>query len=539
MGCLTAAPFILFEDFPKKPSAAPQGMNRTTTPMHIGQGVVKTTVTLKASEVNSHVTEHLLSRLFIEESDEAAVRARRSLDMEELVMTLPGSRWKEHGFQILMVEATSSHQILMMDVTGSHQILMMEVMGSHQILMMEVTGGHQILMMDVTGSHQILMMEVMGSHQILMMEVTGGHQILMMEVTGGHQILMMEATGGHQILMMEVTGGHQILMMEVTGGLQILMMEVTGGHQILMMEVTGGHQILMMEVTGGHQILMMEVTGGLQILMMEATGGHQILMMERMIPRVISYIQLLQRRVQETQSKLDPHSGCEGLLPLWTPRRFKDITIKNRKARRRVRRRWQSMGPCIPQSSSTAALELSPWLLSSPADYLPQVVFEEVDIMSWPSEVVQDAAEASAFSLDHSYLSCDKSHTWPLLPTKESDTVAICPESTPQGPAGSGLRRCIQVHSPKSKARRLKGPQSWAFSLPLTAPESMSVDRFFEALGLIYDEPDRVRLAEDTIMGLVQGERSAEWYSSEFRRWSTEVSWDDLDVCSGVDWRIT
>ncbi|XP_069602248.1 meiosis initiator protein isoform X1 [Ranitomeya imitator] len=221
---------------------------------------------------------------------------------------------------------------------------------------------------------------------------------------------------------------------------------------------------------------------------------------QRMIPRVISYIQLLQRRVQETQSKLDPHSGCEGLLPLWTPRRFKDITIKNRKARRRVRRRWQSMGsdvkpklnskhisrqilvpyvsssssdngdggpwlvspgsplsPCIPQSSSTAALELSPWLLSSPADYLPQVVFEEVDIMSWPSEVVQDAAEASAFSLDHSYLSCDKSHTWPLLPTKESDTVAICPESTPQGPAGSGLRRCIQVHSPKSKARRLKG----------------------------------------------------------------------------------
>ncbi|XP_069602250.1 meiosis initiator protein isoform X3 [Ranitomeya imitator] len=192
---------------------------------------------------------------------------------------------------------------------------------------------------------------------------------------------------------------------------------------------------------------------------------------QRMIPRVISYIQLLQRRVQETQSKLDPHSGCEGLLPLWTPRRFKDITIKNRKARRRVRRRWQSMGsdvkpklnskhisrqilvPYVSSSSSDNG-DGGPWLVSPGS---PLIVFEEVDIMSWPSEVVQDAAEASAFSLDHSYLSCDKSHTWPLLPTKESDTVAICPESTPQGPAGSGLRRCIQVHSPKSKARRLKG----------------------------------------------------------------------------------
>ncbi|XP_073417290.1 meiosis initiator protein isoform X2 [Dendrobates tinctorius] len=222
---------------------------------------------------------------------------------------------------------------------------------------------------------------------------------------------------------------------------------------------------------------------------------------QRMMLHVISYIQLLQRRVQETQSKLDPHSSCEGLLPLWTPRRSESVTIKHRKARRRVRRRWRSRGsdvksklnskqisrqmlvpyisssssdngdggpwlvsvspgsprsPCVPQSSA-AALELSPWLLSSPADYLPQVLFEEVDIMSWPSEVVQDPAEASAFSLDHSYMSCDKSHTCPLLPTKESNTVAICPESTAQGPAGSALRRCIQVRGPKSRARRLQG----------------------------------------------------------------------------------
>ncbi|XP_073498214.1 meiosis initiator protein isoform X2 [Phyllobates terribilis] len=223
---------------------------------------------------------------------------------------------------------------------------------------------------------------------------------------------------------------------------------------------------------------------------------------QRMILHVISYIQLLQSRVQETQSKLDPHSGCESILPLWTPRRSEDVTIKHRKVCRRVRRKWRSRGsdvkpklnskhisrqmlvpyisssssdngdggpwlvsvapgsppsPCVPQSSSAAALELSPWLLSSPVDYLPQVLFEEVDIMSWPSEDVQDSAVASAFSMDHSYLSYDKSHTCPQLPKKKNDTVAIYPESTPQGPAGSALRKCIQVHGPKSKARRLQG----------------------------------------------------------------------------------
>ncbi|XP_069593704.1 uncharacterized protein [Ranitomeya imitator] len=55
----------------------------------------------------------------------------------------------------------------------------------------------------------------------------------------------------------------------------------------------------------------------------------------------------------------------------------------------------------------------------------------------------------------------------------------------------------------------------------------MSVNAFFEALGHIYDEPDRVRLAEDMVMSVCQGKHSAEWFCTEFRRWAAEVSWDD------------
>ncbi|KAM4019701.1 meiosis initiator protein isoform 2-T2 [Anomaloglossus baeobatrachus] len=218
------------------------------------------------------------------------------------------------------------------------------------------------------------------------------------------------------------------------------------------------------------------------------------------ILRVISYIQFLQNRIHETQSNLAPHSGHQGFLPLWIPKGSVDVTSKHKKVRR-----WRPRGceakpklpsrqiyrqtlvpyvsssssdngdgspwlvsvtpgsppsPCIPQASLAAALELSPLLLSSPADYLPQALFEEMEIDSWASEDVQDPVLAPAFSLDHSYLSSDKSHTLPLLPTKK----------TPQVPPESALRTCIHVHGNKSKAKRLQGHSSISCNVTAASP---------------------------------------------------------------------
>ncbi|CAJ0961395.1 unnamed protein product [Ranitomeya imitator] len=45
--------------------------------------------------------------------------------------------------------------------------------------------------------------------------------------------------------------------------------------------------------------------------------------------------------------------------------------------------------------------------------------------------------------------------------------------------------------------------------------------------GQVYNDPDRVSLAESTIRHLTQGDRPVEKYCSEFRRWATDTKWND------------
>ncbi|XP_044133530.1 meiosis initiator protein [Bufo gargarizans] len=121
----------------------------------------------------------------------------------------------------------------------------------------------------------------------------------------------------------------------------------------------------------------------------------------------------------------------------------------------------QLVGPYTPQSSSAAPLELSPLLLSTPADYLPQGLFEEVEISSWSSEDVKDSAVAAAFSLDHSYQSSGKSSKHcPLQSAKASDVEAKCPDRSQklplEGTSRSGFRRRIRGYGAKNKARKLQ-----------------------------------------------------------------------------------
>lgn len=70
-------------------------------------------------------------------------------------------------------------------------------------------------------------------------------------------------------------------------------------------------------------------------------------------------------------------------------------------------------------------------------------------------------------------------------------------------------------------------PQEWAFSLPPSSPELQTVDQFFLALGLLYDDPDSAANAERQLTGLRQGRRPVEEYCSEFRQWSGPSTWND------------
>ena len=85
-------------------------------------------------------------------------------------------------------------------------------------------------------------------------------------------------------------------------------------------------------------------------------------------------------------------------------------------------------------------------------------------------------------------------------------------------------------------------PQAWAFSLPSDSPALRSVEEFFEALGLVYDDPDRVSLAESKLRRLRQENRSAELYCSEFRRWATNTLWNDSALrsqfCQGLSEKL-
>ena len=70
-------------------------------------------------------------------------------------------------------------------------------------------------------------------------------------------------------------------------------------------------------------------------------------------------------------------------------------------------------------------------------------------------------------------------------------------------------------------------PQRWAFNLPQDHTALSSVDAFFEAMAVIYDDPDRTRTAETNLEHIQQGRRPAEEYAAEFRRWAAFTTWGD------------
>ncbi|XP_069841694.1 meiosis initiator protein isoform X3 [Dendropsophus ebraccatus] len=227
---------------------------------------------------------------------------------------------------------------------------------------------------------------------------------------------------------------------------------------------------------------------------------------QKLLVRVISYIQFLQRQIQETQSKLIPHSSRHGFFPLWTPRQSVEISCKQSNGGPQIRRQQRHRGfavkpklkskqilqqrlvpyvsssssnngdgspwlvsviphspnrPCTPQFSSAAPLELSPLLMSLPSDLLSQGLFEEVQLHSQPPDDLQDLG----FSLNHSYQSCDKSSgTHPPQPTQKSKMVArrldLSQKRPAEGATGSGFSRCLQVYNVKSKAKRVQTPTS-------------------------------------------------------------------------------
>ncbi|CAJ0921996.1 unnamed protein product [Ranitomeya imitator] len=70
-------------------------------------------------------------------------------------------------------------------------------------------------------------------------------------------------------------------------------------------------------------------------------------------------------------------------------------------------------------------------------------------------------------------------------------------------------------------------PQDWAFSLESGNPALLNVDSFFQALGLLYDEPNSVDQAEKTLLALSQGQEAAELYCQKFRKWSVLTKWNN------------
>ncbi|CAJ0933444.1 unnamed protein product [Ranitomeya imitator] len=70
-------------------------------------------------------------------------------------------------------------------------------------------------------------------------------------------------------------------------------------------------------------------------------------------------------------------------------------------------------------------------------------------------------------------------------------------------------------------------PQDWAFSLAPGDPALSSVDAFFLALGLLYDEPNSVDQAEKNLLALCQGQDDIEVYCQKFRKWSVLTQWNE------------
>lgn len=73
-------------------------------------------------------------------------------------------------------------------------------------------------------------------------------------------------------------------------------------------------------------------------------------------------------------------------------------------------------------------------------------------------------------------------------------------------------------------------PQTLAFGL--ADPALQSIDAFFEALALLYDDPDRQASAESDKWNLKQGRDTAKKYCTEFRRWATDSGWNATALCS-------
>ncbi|KAM9313250.1 TRPM8 channel-associated factor homolog [Gastrophryne carolinensis] len=74
-------------------------------------------------------------------------------------------------------------------------------------------------------------------------------------------------------------------------------------------------------------------------------------------------------------------------------------------------------------------------------------------------------------------------------------------------------------------------PQSWAFSLSPQDPARQSVEAFFSAMKILYDDPDRGATADAKLRTLRQGRRQAEEYCSEFCRWAVDSRWNDPALC--------
>ncbi|CAJ0951836.1 unnamed protein product [Ranitomeya imitator] len=70
-------------------------------------------------------------------------------------------------------------------------------------------------------------------------------------------------------------------------------------------------------------------------------------------------------------------------------------------------------------------------------------------------------------------------------------------------------------------------PQDWAFSLAPGDPALSSVDAFFLALGLLYDEPNSVDQAEKNLLALCQGQDDIEVYCQKFRKLSVLTLWNE------------
>lgn len=93
----------------------------------------------------------------------------------------------------------------------------------------------------------------------------------------------------------------------------------------------------------------------------------------------------------------------------------------------------------------------------------------------------------------------------------------------------------LRPHSSGSEQQRvgiiislLQGdPQEWAFSLPSDSPCLSSVEAFFQALGLLYEETDVAAVAENQLRSLRQGNRPVEDYCAEFRKWCVSSEWND------------